>query len=273
MNKNLDRLELYLRAIFEEKLISIFINKEHQAGLIDELIKAMRDNLKSTDEGKTYAPDHFSVHVHNEDHPEWKIHQDILNNMIASLYKKGQSDGLNFLSPPTIELLIDDQTPKNNFFVSAGFTKPAPNLPDTAPMVIDETFPEERSIPNGAYFIVGGETHIPLIKPVVNIGRHSESDLVIEDLHVSRHHAQLRAISQHYVIFDTGSTGGLFLNNKRISQATLHSGDVIRMGSVNLIYIQEATSTNPTTAISIDESNRMVSTSQDNFDISGDGEL
>ena len=51
--------------------------------------------------------------------------------------------------------------------------------------------------------LLRGNPH-PLIKPVVNIGRHSESDLVIEDLHVSRHHAQLRAISQHYVIFDTG---------------------------------------------------------------------
>lgn len=273
MNKNLDRLELYLRAIFEEKLISIFKDEEHQAGLIDELIRAMRDNLTSNDEGETYAPDHFIVHVHNEDHPEWQIHHDILNDMVASLDKKGRSDGLNFLMPPTIELLIDEQTPKNSFFVSAGFTKPSPNLPDTAPMVIDEIFPEEQSLPNGAYFIVGGETHIPLTKPVVNIGRHSESDLVIEDPHVSRHHAQLRTISRHYVIFDTGSTGGLFLNNKQISQATLHSGDVVRMGSVNLIYIQETTSTNPTTAISIDESNRLVHTSQADFDISGDGEL
>jgi len=258
MNKNLDRLEAHLRALFEDKLISIFIGNEHQHTFIDELIKAMRDNLKVLNEDETCAPDHFTVHLHNEDYPEWQIQQDILDEMATSLYEKGQSDGFQFLKPPTIDLIIDDRVPKNKFLVSAGFSTPAPNLPDTAPMAADALFPEGQSMPEAAYFIIGGKIHFPLDKPVVNIGRHSESDLILDDLHVSRHHAQLRAINQHFVIFDTGSTGGLFLNNKRIAQATLHSGDVVRVGVINLIYIQESTSTNPTTAIAIDEDNPII---------------
>jgi len=266
MNRNLDWLEAQLRSLFEEKIVKIFMGKEPQHALIDELIKAMRDNLNISDGDGIKAPDHFIIKVSEDNYPEWQIHQDILDDLAASLYEKGQSAGFLFYKPPTIDPVINPVVRKNEFSISASFTSPRPNLPDTAPMTSAEPISSAPNAPEGAYFIIGGKTHFPLDKPVVNIGRHSASDLTLDDLHVSRHHAQLRAINQHYVIFDTGSTGGLFLNNKKISQATLHSGDVIRVGLVNLIYIQEATGTNPTTVITIDNENLPNTWSQDEID-------
>jgi pSer/pThr/pTyr-binding forkhead associated (FHA) protein len=74
----------------------------------------------------------------------------------------------------------------------------------------------------------------------------------MEDQYISRHHVQLRAINQRYVIFDVGSTGGILLNGKPITQATLHPGDVIRIGMTHLIYVQDTTGDLPTSALSLD---------------------
>jgi hypothetical protein len=41
------------------------------------------------------------------------------------------------------------------------------------------------------------------------------------------------------------------LNGKSISQATLQAGDVLRIGTLNLIYIQDSTSANPTSAMPV----------------------
>jgi len=43
------------------------------------------------------------------------------------------------------------------------------------------------------------------------------------------------------------------INGKTISQATLHPGDVIKIGMVNLIFVQETTVEQPTTVLPVDE--------------------
>lgn len=75
---------------------------------------------------------------------------------------------------------------------------------------------------------------------------------MLDDLYVSRHHAQIRAINKHYVVFDVGSTGGILLNGKKVSQATLRPGDVLKIGTINLIYIEDVTSEQATTAVLIE---------------------
>jgi pSer/pThr/pTyr-binding forkhead associated (FHA) protein len=114
------------------------------------------------------------------------------------------------------------------------------------------TVPVQPKIPQNAFLVIAGKTNFPLTKAVVNIGRHSDNDLILEDQYISRHHAQLRAIDNRYVIFDVGSTGGIFLNNKQISRATLHPGDVLRIGMVNLIYSQDTTAEQPTSAVPVE---------------------
>ncbi|MBP8857500.1 MAG: FHA domain-containing protein, partial [Anaerolineaceae bacterium] len=77
--------------------------------------------------------------------------------------------------------------------------------------------------------------------PVINIGRREDNHLVIEDLRISRTHAQLRARMGKYVIFDLGSTGGTFVNGQRVTQAILAPGDVISLAGLTLIYSETRT--------------------------------
>ena len=252
MNKNIDRIEERLRVLFEEKLPKIFTGHQTQRTLVDELIHVMQDNLQKDSEGQYYAPDLFILSVAPQDLIDWQVHQDILSEISATIHEIGIKEGFLFLKSIKIELNPDARIKKGRFMVSAYFSPSEPGLPDTAVMVQDEQSERGSAIPENAMLIIAGKTFFPLDKPVINIGRHSSNDLVLNDPHVSRHHTQLRVIKDHYVIFDVGSMAGLFLNGKRISQATLHAGDVIRIGSVNLIYNQEPTNTFPTSIMQID---------------------
>lgn len=252
MNNKFDRIEAHLRAIFEQNLPKIFTGHQPQVTLVDELIQVMRGNQREDPAGQILAPDLYILTVHPDDLIEWQMHQDILNEISNTLHRIGLQEGLFFPKTPKIELHSDQKLDQGNFVISAFYSPLDPDLPDTAAMPQQGGDGREPEVPENAMLIIAGKTFFPLEKAVIDIGRHSTNHLVIDDLHVSRHHAQLRAIKDHYVIFDVGSTGGLFLNGRRITQATLHAGDVIRMGMTNLIYNQEPTSTHATSVIPVE---------------------
>jgi hypothetical protein len=255
LNKSLDRIETHLRSLIEEHLTNLFVNTHPHHSLITQLIGAMRENIQQRADGRSFAPDHFIIQVPPEDLSEWQINQEILDRIAAELNEIGNLEDLVFQQIPRIELHVKPELGKNHFDLTAKFSTVKPALKDTATMAPPENNNFQSEIPKNAVLIIGGTTNYSLDKPVINIGRHSNNDLVLSDLHVSRHHAQLRAINKNFIIFDVGSTGGLLLNGKAITQASLQSGDVIRIGLVNLIYIQDITTANPTTVIPIDSDN------------------
>lgn len=248
----LDRIETQLRTLIEHKLVRLFSGSQPHHDLVNELIRVMRESLQKNDRGEVYAPDQFILHVLPDDLIEWQVNQDILDEIAALINKQGQTEGLLFQNKPSIALSVRPDISNRRFQITAHFTPKQASLPDTAAMTQEERNQSPTALPENAFFVIGGTNTVPLEKPIINIGRHSTNDIVLNDLHISRHHVQLRAIKKCFVIFDVGSTGGTFLNEKRISQATLQAGDVIRIGKTNLIYIQDTTSANPTTVTPIE---------------------
>ncbi|MDN3024309.1 FHA domain-containing protein [Streptomyces sp. S.PB5] len=71
----------------------------------------------------------------------------------------------------------------------------------------------------------------PLPTRTVRIGRAADNDLVIDDLVVSRRHAELRAHPDGtYEIVDLGSHNGTYLNGGPVTRAPLGPGDVVGIG-------------------------------------------
>ncbi|MEY9841662.1 ATP-binding cassette domain-containing protein [Streptacidiphilus sp. EB103A] len=65
----------------------------------------------------------------------------------------------------------------------------------------------------------------------IRIGRAADNDLVIEDLAVSRHHAELRAVPQgRYAIVDQGSHNGTYVNGAPVVYSLVGAGDLIGIG-------------------------------------------
>ena len=64
----------------------------------------------------------------------------------------------------------------------------------------------------------------------LSIGRHSENDIVLKDMGVSRYHATFESREQKLLVFDTGSKNGTIVNRTKVESAELHHGDIVRIG-------------------------------------------
>lgn len=76
-----------------------------------------------------------------------------------------------------------------------------------------------------------GETVI-LRRPLIQIGRALDNDVVIDAAEVSRHHARIEVRDGVYELTDLDSTNGTSLNGRRIVTARLNDGDMITFGTV-----------------------------------------
>ena len=70
---------------------------------------------------------------------------------------------------------------------------------------------------------------------IKTIGRAPRADFILDAPLVSRLHCQLTANPAGLEIFDLHSTNGTFVNDRRVTQATLAPGDCVRLGRVSLL--------------------------------------
>jgi ABC transport system ATP-binding/permease protein len=78
-------------------------------------------------------------------------------------------------------------------------------------------------------------SRMPLPVKALRIGRTPENDLVLPDLDVSRHHAELRkSPTGPYEIVDLGSHNGTFVNGRRVSSAVISEDDIVSIGRSTL---------------------------------------
>jgi hypothetical protein len=98
-----------------------------------------------------------------------------------------------------------------------------------------------------------GEHRIPLSAGRYLIGRAFNSDIRLDDIHVSRAHAALEVRDGGVWLEDLGSSGGTLVNSEELTTPrAIHSGDRITLGTVDL-WLQGgdddlATSTMPAVA-------------------------
>lgn len=72
--------------------------------------------------------------------------------------------------------------------------------------------------------------------PVVRIGRHPDSDIFLDDITVSRRHAELHRSGTGYSANDVGSLNGTYVNRERVEEARLSNGDELQVGKFRLVY-------------------------------------
>jgi hypothetical protein len=76
-----------------------------------------------------------------------------------------------------------------------------------------------------------------LDQEVTTAGRHPNSDIFLDDITVSRRHAEIRRRGLTYVVNDAGSLNGTYVNRQRIEQETaLANGDELQIGKFKLVF-------------------------------------
>jgi hypothetical protein len=80
---------------------------------------------------------------------------------------------------------------------------------------------------------------LPLQGEVVTIGRSPKSDLFLDDVTVSRHHARVLRANVGFTIEDEGSLNGTYVNRRRIESHQLFDGDEVQIGKFKLTFLAE----------------------------------
>jgi pSer/pThr/pTyr-binding forkhead associated (FHA) protein len=71
---------------------------------------------------------------------------------------------------------------------------------------------------------------------VVTAGRHPDSDIFLDDVTVSRRHAEFRRGPHGVKVRDVGSLNGTYVNRDRIDEVQLTNGDEVQIGKYRLVY-------------------------------------
>jgi pSer/pThr/pTyr-binding forkhead associated (FHA) protein len=74
---------------------------------------------------------------------------------------------------------------------------------------------------------------------VTSAGRHAGSDIFLDDVTVSRRHAEFRREGGEFKVVDVGSLNGTYVNREPIDSAELTNGDEIHMGKFGLVFLTE----------------------------------
>ena len=73
-------------------------------------------------------------------------------------------------------------------------------------------------------------------KDVTTAGRHPESDIFLDDVTVSRRHAEIRRTGTRFQLHDNGSLNGTYVNRQRVDETQLANGDELQIGKFKLTF-------------------------------------
>ena len=103
--------------------------------------------------------------------------------------------------------------------------------------------PDEELSAGAAMLVVkrgpNAGTRFLLTKEITSAGRHPESDIFLDDITVSRGHAEIQRTGQLFRIVDMGSLNGTYVNRLRVEESDLDSGDEIQIGKFRLIFFSK----------------------------------
>ncbi|HET6186175.1 MAG TPA: FHA domain-containing protein [Trebonia sp.] len=68
-------------------------------------------------------------------------------------------------------------------------------------------------------------------------GRHPDSDIFLDDVTVSRRHAEFYRTGDRFTVRDVGSLNGTYVNRERIEEAELFGGDEVQIGKFRLLFL------------------------------------
>ena len=76
-----------------------------------------------------------------------------------------------------------------------------------------------------------------LDREATTVGRHPDSDIFLDDVTVSRRHAELMRTDSGVHVRDLGSLNGSYVNGERVDERTLATGDEVQIGRFKLLFV------------------------------------
>ncbi len=129
--------------------------------------------------------------------------------------------------------------------LAGGADAPAPDAAvgdDPLAEVGDATAGVVDSLPGGSALLVvkrgpNAGSRFLLDQDVTTAGRHPDSEIFLDDVTVSRRHAEFVREDEGFLVRDVGSLNGTYLNRERIDAAALAGGDEVQIGKYRLVFL------------------------------------
>jgi pSer/pThr/pTyr-binding forkhead associated (FHA) protein len=102
--------------------------------------------------------------------------------------------------------------------------------------------PGVDSLPAGSALLVvkrgpNAGSRFLLDRDTTSAGRHPDSDIFLDDVTVSRRHAEFRRDGAEFVVVDVGSLNGTYVNREPVDTAVLANGDEVQIGKFRLVFL------------------------------------
>ena len=106
----------------------------------------------------------------------------------------------------------------------------------------DPAVPGVEGLPEGSALLVvkrgpNAGSRFLLDQPVTTSGRHPDSDIFLDDVTVSRRHAEFRMEGDKFEVVDVGSLNGTYVNREPKNSADLSNGDEVQIGKFRLVFL------------------------------------
>lgn len=244
-DQHINWLENQLERFVEGAFASLFGRKFRTQDVALQLARAMQDNLRLVDnDPRPLAPDQYNIYLNPDIHAQLMENQPALAQKFSTHVVDLVSHvGYRLTNAPLVKFIADKSLDSGALIVRAQHT----NRPENSTAAMERVEIPKAQASNGqTQLLINGERAVALTKNVINIGRGLDNDIILEDQYVSRHHVQLRLRFGAYTLFDVHSQSGTQVNNIAVKEHRLQSGDVIQIGSTQLIFVEDSPEPPPT---------------------------
>ena len=106
----------------------------------------------------------------------------------------------------------------------------------------DSSAPGVDGLPEGSALLVvkrgpNAGSRFLLDQPTTTAGRHPDSDIFLDDVTVSRRHAEFRKNDDQFEVVDVGSLNATYVNREPKNSSELSNGDEIQIGKFRLVFL------------------------------------
>jgi hypothetical protein len=247
-------IEQKIEGLFEGLFGRAFRTNVQPVELARKLVKEMEDH-RTVSVSRVYVPNEYTVYLSTVDREQFADYESALRVELQDyLAEHARREGYMLLTPPTVLMETDDDLSMGEFGIATRMVqgdRPQTQTPEPIPANVEPGAtmiyrPRAPLSPDGpaadvalaqeiVTLTVGGKRREISTRRVV-IGRSKDCDVQLADPNASRRHAELRQEGSAYWLIDLDSTNGSNVNGRRVARAKLESGDVITIGSTELLF-------------------------------------
>jgi len=248
-----DRMEKGIERAVNGAFAKAFRSEVQPVEIASALRREIDDRATVVARGRTLAPNTFVVELGDADFSRLGEWQDTLGDELRDVVAEhAGNQEYSFVGPITVRFEEAQDLDTGLFRVRSTTTRGArpQNQPHPQQQALSRApqpavgpagyegygqhQPPADQPPDHPSLVVDGRVY-PITAPVTVIGRGTEADVIVDDIGVSRRHAEVRVEGNHLVVADLGSTNGTFVDGERITTAEVVDGSQIKIGRSTLV--------------------------------------